>query len=441
MTTPNRYIRKRSSETKKPAIIDGARTAFVKSFSAFEECDALELYSRTIAGLIQKSKVDVNELDEISCGVVVPQTKNGNVARDTIINLGLPHHIHGYTLNRACTSSMQTIADAARSIMAGHNQLILAGGVECLSDVPIVYSKEARRFLVKLNKAKTAAARLMLLKDFSAGAWLPKPPSVSEPLTGLTMGEHSEIMAKKNAVTREEQDRFAVASHAKAFKAQESGVFKDEIVPVWAPPSFQACVDKDNLIRGDTTLEALSKLRPAFDRKYGTLTAGNSSALTDGAAACLIADAGFAKSIGLSAKSFVKDVVFVGVNPHDQLLIGPALAIPMLLKRNNLTIKDIDLFEIHEAFAAQVLSCIKSMDSQKFCEEYLGDSKPFGLIPEEKLNIHGGALAIGHPFGATGARLATTLTYALSRLDKHLGVISICAQGGMAGAMLIERAK
>lgn len=441
MTMAHSYVRVRSSSSKKPVIVDGARTAFVKSFSAFEESDALELYSRTIAGLIQKSGVDVGELDEITCGVVVPQTKNGNVARDTIINLGLPSHIHGYTLNRACTSSMQTIADAARSIIAGHSQLILAGGVECLSDVPIVYSREARRFLVKLNKAKTAAARLMLLKDFSASAWLPKPPSVSEPLTGLTMGEHSEIMAKKNGISREEQDKFAVASHKKAFLAQESGVFADEIVPVWAPPSFKTCVDKDNLIRGDTTLEALAKLRPAFDKKYGTLTAGNSSALTDGAAACLIADAGFAKSIGLSPKATIRDVLFVGVNPHDQLLIGPALAIPLLLKRNNLTIKDIDLFEIHEAFAAQVLSCIKSMDSKAFCESYLGDSKPFGLIPEEKLNVNGGALAIGHPFGATGARLATTLTYGLRRLDKTLGVISICAQGGMAGAMLIERVK
>jgi acetyl-CoA acyltransferase len=441
MTMAHSYVRVRKASTKKPVIVDGARTAFVKSFSAFEECDALELYSRTIAGLIQKSGVDVGELDEITCGVVVPQTKNGNVARDTIINLGLPSHIHGYTLNRACTSSMQTIADAARSIMAGHSQLILAGGVECLSDVPIVYSKDARRFLVKLNKARTAAARLMLLKDFSASAWLPKPPSVSEPLTGLTMGEHSEIMAKKNSISREEQDIFAVASHKKAFLAQESGVFRDEIVPVWAPPSFKACVDKDNLIRGDTTVEALAKLRPAFDKKYGTLTAGNSSALTDGAAACLVADAGFAKSIGLSPKATIRDVLFVGVNPHDQLLIGPALAIPLLLKRNNLTIKDIDLFEIHEAFAAQVLSCIKSMDSKAFCESYLGDTKAFGLIPDEKLNVHGGALAIGHPFGATGARLATTLTYGLQRLDKTLGVISICAQGGMAGAMLIERAK
>jgi acetyl-CoA acetyltransferase family protein len=439
MSNSKKYHRTNQSGNKRPVIIDGARSAFVKSFTAFEDCDTLELYSRTIAGLIQKTGVSPDEIDEISCGVVLPQTKNGNVARDTIINLGLPAHIHGYTLNRACTSSMQTIADAARSILAGHDKLILAGGVECISDTPIVYSKEARRFLVKLNKAKTPMARLALLSNFSAGAWLPKPPSVSEPLTGLSMGEHTEIMAKKNEILRLEQDKFAVASHQKAAKAQEAGIFAEEIVPIWAPPKFQLCVDKDNLIRGDTTLEALAKIRPAFDRKYGTITAGNASALTDGAAACLIADEGFAKSLGLKAKAIVRDILFVGVNPHDQLLIGPALAIPMLLKRNGLSIHDIDLFEIHEAFAAQVLSCIKSMDSSAFCEEYFGDSKAFGLVPDDKLNLNGGALAIGHPFGATGARLASTLANALIRRNKNLGVISICAQGGMAGAMLLER--
>ena len=439
MAVTTRYSRVNQGGNRRPVVVDGARTAFVKSFSAFEDCDALELYSRTIAGLIQKTGVSANEIDEISCGVVVPQTKNGNVARDTIINLGLPAHIHGYTLNRACTSSMQTIADAARTIMAGHGQMILAGGVECLSDVPIVYSKEARKFLVKLNKAKTPAARIAMLSEFSAGAWLPRPPSISEPMTGLTMGEHSEIMAKKNAILREEQDTFAVASHHKAARAQESGVFAEEIVPVWAPPKFQACVDKDNLIRGDTSLEALAKLRPAFDKRYGTITAGNASALTDGAAACLIADEGFAKSLGLKAKALVRDVLFVGVNPHDQLLIGPAIAIPMLLKRNGISLKDVDLFEIHEAFAAQVLSCIKSMDSAKFCEEYFGANKAFGLVPDDKLNVNGGALAIGHPFGATGARLITSLTNTLVRKNKNLGVISICAQGGIAGAMLLER--
>jgi acetyl-CoA acetyltransferase family protein len=428
------------SGNKKPVIVTGARSAFVKSFGVFEDCDALELYSRTVSGLIQKSGVDPQQIDEISCGVVVPQTKNGNVARDCIINLGLPQHIHGYTLNRACTSSMQTIADASRSIMAGHTQMIIAGGVECLSDVPIVYSKEARKFLVKLSKAKSPAQKLAMLSQFSAGAWLPKPPALSEPLTGLTMGEHTEVMAKKNRISREAQDQFAVRSHLLAAKAQEQGLFNDEIVPIWSAPKYEVCIDKDNIIRADTTVDALSKLRPAFDRKYGTMTAGNSSALTDGAAACLIADEAVAKELGLKPKAIVKDVLFVGVDPHDQLLIGPAIAIPMILKRNKLKIEDIDFFEIHEAFAAQVLSCIQSMDSTDFCGQYFGDAKAFGKIPEDKLNVNGGAIAIGHPFGATGARLAMNLSNTLVRTGKRFGVISICAQGGMAGAMLLEHA-
>lgn len=429
----------RPQGNRRPVLVEGARTAFVKSFGLFEDCDALELYSRTVAGLIQKVGIDPQHIEELTCGVVIPQTKNGNVARDTAINLGLPPHIHGYTLNRACTSSMQTIADAARSIAAGHGQMILAGGVECLSDVPIVYSKEARKFLLKLNKAKSAAQRLQLLGGFSASAWVPKPPALSEPLTGLTMGEHTEIMAKKNTISREDQDLFAVQSHKKAAAAQEAGILAQEIIPVWNSPKYDICADKDNIVRGDTSVEALSKIRPAFDKKYGTITAGNASPLTDGAAVCLIADEQRAKDLGLKIKAHVKDVQFIAVNPHDQLLIGPAVAIPLLLKRNNLTIADIDLFEIHEAFAAQVLSCVRAMNSKEFCEEYFGDSKAFGLVPDDKLNINGGAIAIGHPFGATGARLALSLANSLQRTGKKYGVIAICAQGGMAGAMLLER--
>ena len=241
-------------------------------------------------------------------------------------------------------------------------------------------------------------------------------------------------------IIHKDQDQLSVASHRNAATAQEAGLFAAEIVPIWNSPKYDTCIDKDNIIRSDTSIDALSKLRPAFDKKYGTITAGNSSPLTDGAAICLIADEQRAKDLGLKAKAYIKDVLMVGVNPHDQLLIGPAIAIPLILKRNGLSIADIDLFEIHEAFAAQVLSCTKSMASQEFCMNYFGDSKAFGVIPHEKLNINGGAIAIGHPFGATGARLAMTLANSLVRLNKRFGVIAICAQGAMAGAMLLERA-
>jgi acetyl-CoA acetyltransferase family protein len=433
-----KYRRPLQKGNGKPVIIDGTRSAFVKSFGVFEDCDALELYSRVIDGLIRKTEINPEEIDEVNCGVVVPQTKNANVARDSIINLGLPAHIHGSTLNRACTSSMQTIADAARTISFGEPAIIMAGGVECLSDVPIVYSNEARKFLVKLSKSRSTSARLNILKNFSAKAWLPKPPSLSEPLTGFTMGEHAEMMAKKNEISKEDQDKFAVESHRKAAVALENGIFAEEITPIWPAPKFGTCIDIDNIIRGDTTYDKIKDLKPAFDKKYGSLTAANSSALTDGAAVSLIADEQRAKDLGLKPKARIKDVVFTGVDPYEQLLIGPAIAIPHLLMRNKLIFDDIDIFEIHEAFAAQVLSCTRSMESDSFMDQYFG-SKSFGEFPMDKLNVNGGALAIGHPFGATGSRLVTTVSNELIRRDKNLAVIAICAAGAMAGAMLIER--
>ncbi|RZA12128.1 MAG: acetyl-CoA C-acyltransferase, partial [Proteobacteria bacterium] len=408
MLNVSKYRSLLSEGNSKPVFIDGVRTPFVKSFGAFEKADCLELYSRTVDGLLRKLAIDVNEIDEINAGVVVPQPKNGNVARDTAIALGLPPHIHGYTVNRQCTSSLHTIADVAKEVKSGHPLMGLAGGVEVLSDVPITYSKEARQFLLALNKAKSPADKLAMLSSFDAKAWLPQPPAIAEPLTGLSMGDSAEIMAKINGITREQQDKFAYASHQKAAAAQKAGKFDEEVLTIWAPEKFTA-VDKDNLIRGDTTLEKLGSLKPAFDKAYGTITAGNASALTDGAAVALITDEARAKALGLKPKTRIIDSFFVGVDPLEQLLIGPAVVIPYLLKRNGMGLADIDLFEIHEAFAAQVLSCLRSMESKDFCQRYFGDSKAFGSIPDEKLNVNGGALAIGHPFGATGARLVMTL--------------------------------
>ncbi|MEY4632239.1 MAG: hypothetical protein RIQ81_2359 [Pseudomonadota bacterium] len=427
------------SGNRSPVLLEGVRSPFVKSFGAFGSCDALELFSRTVDGLVRKAGIPVDTYEEILCGVVTPQTKNTNVARDTILNLGLPHHIHGYSLNRMCTSSLETIGDAVKSVMAGTSRMIIAGGVDVLSDVPITYTREARENLLRFNKAKSLGERAAAIGGFIPKALAPKPPGITEPLTGMSMGEHAEVMAKLNGITRKAQDEFALQSHRRAAAATESGKFKDEIHPVWPSPQFLKCVDQDNIIRPDTSLESLAQIKPAFDRKYGTITAGNASVLTDGAAAVVIADEQRAKELGLRPKAKIRDLVFVGVNPYEQLLIGPALAIPMLLLRNKLAIADIDLFEIHEAFAAQVLSCLQSMESADFCGQHLGLTKAFGSIPEDRVNVNGGAIAIGHPFGATGARLALTITNELERRNGKFGVIAICAAGGMAGAMLVER--
>jgi acetyl-CoA acetyltransferase family protein len=437
--TTSAYRRKAVEGNGRPVFVDGVRSAFVKSFGSFEDFDTLRLFSAVVDGLLKRVAVDPGELSEMIVGAVIPQTKNPNLARDTVLNLNLPTHIHGYTLNRACTSSMQTASDAVRSIAFGNPALILAGGVECLSDVPIVYSKPARKFLIKLSKAKSLTERLTLISGFDAKAWLPKAPELAEPLTGLTMGQHTEIMAKLNDISRDDQDQFALNSHIKAAKAEKQGFLAQEIVPIWAGANFDQCIEKDNLIRPDTTLEMLAKLRPAFDRKFGSLTAGNSSPLTDGASVGLFGDEKRVLELGLKPKLQILDVLFVGVDPAEQLLIGPAIAIPKLLEKHNLAISDIDRFEIHEAFAAQVLSCIRSMNSKTFCEKYFGWSSALGEIPEDKVNVNGGAIAIGHPFGATGTRLLTSISNELIRSDKELGLIAICAAGGMAGAMLVKR--
>ncbi len=427
-----------ASGSREPVLVDGVRTPFVKSFGVFEDYNTLGLFSSAIEALVRRNDFDPMLIDEIIGGTVIPAPQNPNVARDAIINLGLPDHIGGYTLTRACASSLQAIADAAKSIAFGSGQAFIAGGVECLSDVPIVYSREARKFLLSLNKAKSASAKLGLLSKFSAKAWLPRPPGLTEPLTGFSMGEHGEMMAKLNGITREAQDAFALRSHQRAARAQSSGFFEQEIIPVWPAPSYRTCIDKDNIVRHDTTVEALSTLRPAFDKKYGTITAGNASPLTDGAAATLIFDRKTAESAGLKPKARIRDMVFVGVQPNPQLLIGPAIAIPLLLKKNGLGIRDIKRFEIHEAFAAQVLSCTQAMASKDFMNQHFGDSSGFGEVPDEILNVNGGAIAIGHPFGATGARMAITLSHELQRAGGGLGVIAICAAGGLAGAMLLE---
>lgn len=423
---------------QKPVIVGGRRTAFVKSFGEFYDTDPLELFCRTIDDLLYQLHLDPHEIDEIIAGAVVPQTKNPNIARDAIINLSLPHHIHGFTLNQACASSLQAVALAAKTIAFGQPSLILAGGVESLSQVPIVYSPGARKTLIELSRARSLKRKLAMLRASKLSHWLPSPPPLAEPLTGLTMGQHAEVMAEKNHISRHKQDEFALSSHHKAAAAQAAGIFTEQITPLWPSPHYRHQVATDNIIRPDTSLESLSKLKPAFAKPFGTITAGNASALTDGAAVTLICDEARAHSLALAPLAEIIDMEFVGVSPYEQLLIGPALAIPQLLKRHRLKLEDIGRFEIHEAFAAQMISCLEALDSPQFFEQHFGTSAPLGRIPDEKLNVHGGAIAMGHPFGASGARLIHGLAAELKRTNLEYGLVSMCAAGGMAGAMLLR---
>jgi acetyl-CoA acyltransferase len=420
------------------AVVGALRTPFVKSFGVFESETPLMLSLRVASELIAQTNVNPKDIEECIWGAVIPQTKNPNLARDLVLFAGLPKSIPGYTLNKACASSLQTVLSAADSIRLGRCQLVLAGGVEVLSDVPITYSDDARRFLTRLSRTKTLGEKFALFKNFNPKWFLPNPPALAEPFTGLTMGEHGEIMAVKNNISRPRQDEFAYLSHTRAAKAIQQGYLKEEIVPVWAGAEKNLFVDSDNIVRPETTVEALSKLKPVFDKKHGTISAGNSSALTDGASAVLLASEQYAKDHGLPILGYVLDALTVGVDPNDQLLIGPAYAIPKLLQRNGLKLEDVGVFELHEAFAAQVLSCTDSLASEKFCREKLGLDGAFGEIPLAKLNIDGSSLAYGHPFAATGGRLVGRSLRIAKRVGSKYAVIGICAAGGIGQAMLLE---
>ncbi len=430
---------KKNSNSKKDrvVVIDALRTPFVKSFGSFETETALSLSIRVATEIIARTGVNANDIDECIWGAVVPQVKNANLAREIILFSGLPKSIPGFTLNKACDSSLQSIEIAADRIKLGKNKLVLAGGVEVLSDVPIPFSDEARRFLTKVTKLKSLKDKLSLIAGVNLKWFLPKPPSITEPFTGLSMGEHSEIMAVKNNISRERQDNLSLKSHINAANAQKNDLFKEEIIPVWSGINKSVFVEKDNNVRSDTTIEALSNLKPVFDKKNGTITAGNACPLTDGAAVTLIASESYAKENKLPILGYIVDTMTIAVDPNDQLLIGPAYVIPKLLQKNNIQKSDVGVFEIHEAFASQVLSCLDCMESEVFCQEKLG-MPAFGAIPESKLNIQGGSISIGHPFGATGARLVSNALRIAARTKSRYAVIAVCAAGGIGMGILLE---
>jgi acetyl-CoA acyltransferase len=421
------------------AVVRGLRTPFAKAGTVYGRLDALELGKQVVAELIQRSGIDPNSVQELIFGNVVPSVKAPNIAREIVLGIGLPRQIPAYSVSRACASSNQAITAGADLIARGYADTVVAGGAESLSNVPILFSRNFSDALVGASKQKSVPAKLGAFKKIRPKDLVPDAPAIAESTTGLTMGQSAEKMAKENGITREAQDRFALQSHTRAAQATESGRFKDEVMTVMVPPNYDTIVDKDNLIRGDTTLEALSGLKPVFDRKFGTITAGNASALTDGASAVLLMSEEKAKSLGITPIGYLKSYAYAALDPFDQLLQGPSFALPVALDRAKLTLADIGVIEMHEAFAAQVLSNIQWMGSKKFAEERLGRSEPVGEIDPEKINVNGGSIALGHPFGATGARIVTTVCNELQRTGQQYGLVTVCAAGGMGVAMILER--
>jgi acetyl-CoA acyltransferase len=423
---------------RRVALVAGARTPFAKSGTVFRDVSAVALARHVARELLYRSELDGRELDEVVFSQVVPSVLTPNVAREVSLLPQLPPSVPAYTLNRACASAAQAITNAADQITLGHADVVLAGGVESLSDLPILHSRRFSRVLVEAGKARSFGGRIATLGRVRPRDLIPVTPAIAEPSTGQTMGQSAEKMAKENGITREEQDQIALMSHQRAAAATADGRLTSEITPWFGGAEMDQVVAEDNGIRSDTSLDALAKLRPVFDRRYGSVTAGNSSPLTDGAGAVLLMADEKAQALGYEPLVYIRSYAASAVDPGWQLLMGPVYAVPKALERAGITWKELGLVEIHEAFAAQVLSNIQAWGSQAWADR-LGLSGPVGEVDWEQTNVSGGSIAIGHPFAATGARLVTTLAHEMRRRDVQYGLISICAQGGMGYAMVLER--
>jgi acetyl-CoA acyltransferase len=421
------------------AIVAGCRTPFARSGTTFRHLTALDLAKACVRELIERSEVSPHWMGAVVMGQVVPSVKAPNLAREVGLAVGLPKSVPAHTVNRACASANQAIVDVTTSIQLGHIDVGIGGGAESLSDVPILHSRRMAQILIEAQKAKSLGARLAALAKIRPRDLVPDTPALAEPSTGLTMGQSAEKMAKENGITREEQDLIALASHRNGWTATEDGRLPGEMCAVPLPPRYDTTVTTDNLLRKDTSSEALAALPPVFDRRYGTVTAGNSSPLTDGAAAVLLMSEEKAGAEGYEALAFVKEWAVAAVDPGEQLLMGPALAVPAVLERAGLQLGDMDLIEMHEAFGAQVASNIQALESEIWARERLGRSTAVGHVDRGRLNVCGGSIALGHPFGATGARITTTLAHEMARRGAKHGLISVCAQGGMGFAMVLER--
>ncbi len=422
----------------KTAIVEGCRTPFVRSGSVFADLSAIELGKLAVRDALARSGLRGEQVDHLVYGTVVHDTQAPNIARE--VGLGvLPKTVPAVSVSRACASANQAIADAAQMIEVGQAEVVIAGGAESLSHIPITVSDKLSKTLVAASKGKTAGQRVRPFGALRPRDLIPVRPAIAEPTTGETMGQSAERMAKENGISREDQDAWALRSHRLAAAGTEDGRLTAEIVPVYVPPSFDQVVTEDNGIRTDTSLEKLAALRPVFDRRHGSVTAGNASPLTDGASAVVLMNADRAAAEGIVPLGYVRSWAWTALDPAGQLLQGPAYAAPLALERAGLSMGDIGLMEMHEAFAAQVLSNLRALSSQEFAERELGRSSAVGHPDVDLINVMGGSISIGHPFGATGGRLTLTLLHEMARRDVQFGLITVCAAGGMGFAMVVER--
>jgi acetyl-CoA C-acetyltransferase len=395
------------------------------------------MLTASLRGLVDKYQLQGERLGEVVAGGVLKHSRDFNLTRECVLSSGLAAETPAYDVQQACGTSLQTAILVGNKIALGQIESGITGGVDTASDAPIAVSDKLRTILLELNRAKTAGQRLQALSKFRPAMLAPAIPTNGEPRTRMSMGDHCELMAKEWNIAREDQDKLALESHLKAAKAYDEGFFDDLLIEY-------AGVKRDNNLRGDSKLEKLASLKPAFDRKSGkgTLTAGNSTPLTDGASAVLLSSEDWAAAHGFKPQAFLTHSETAAVDfvvKKEGLLMAPAYAVPRMLARAGLTLQDFDFYEIHEAFAAQVLCTLKAWEDPRFCAERLGLSKPLGSIDRSKMNVKGSSLALGHPFAATGGRILATLGKLLEQRGGGRGLISVCTAGGMGVTAILER--
>lgn len=446
------------SNDRDVVIVEGVRTPFVKSDTKFKDVHPAELGRVAVHELIERAGLDVNTVDEVIIGNTGNPADAVNISRVIALRAGIPLRVPAFTVHRNCASAMESITTGFERIRAGTCDVVIAGGAENMSQLPLIMSRPFVKAFQRLMTAKGTANQLSalmgLLKEdfkqvFQLAFTAPLAPAshkpvvsvmegLTDPFVGINMGQTAEILAKEFNLTRQEQDEFALNSHKKAVAAQKSGRLGEEIAPVFLPPAFKEYVQDDVGPRAEQTIEQLAKLKPFFDRKYGSITVGNACPITDGAAAVLLMSRAKARELGMKPVASLRSYAFAGLEP-ERMGLGPAYATPIALKRAGIALKDVGLVELNEAFAAQVLACVKAMDSDQFAREKLSLDKKVGAIDPAILNVNGGAIALGHPVGATGTRLVVTLMKEMQKRNVQFGLATLCIGGGQGGAVILER--
>ncbi|WOZ78770.1 acetyl-CoA C-acyltransferase FadI [Kosakonia sacchari] len=419
------------------AIVSGLRTPFARQATVFHGVPAIDLGKMVVGEMLARSEIPPEVIEQLVFGQVVQMPEAPNIAREIVLGTGMSVHTDAYSVSRACATSFQAVANVTESLLAGTIRAGIAGGADSSSVLPIGVSKKLARTLVDANKARSMGQKLKLFSRLRLRDLLPVPPAVAEYSTGLRMGDTAEQMAKTYGISREQQDALAHRSHQLAAQAWAEGKLAEEVMTAYAPP-FRDPVEKDNNVRTNSSLADYAKLRPAFDRQHGTVTAANSTPLTDGAAAVILMTESRAKELGLVPLGYLRSYAFTAIDVREDMLLGPAWATPLALERAGLSMADLTLLDMHEAFAAQTLSNLNLMASERFAREVLGRSQATGEVDDSKFNVLGGSIAYGHPFAATGARMITQTLHELRRRGGGFGLVTACAAGGLGAAMVLE---